>query len=86
MAILWFFPNKTTYQGTFSFSAFRGRPRGRTLASKPRRFAVRSIHSAPPNGVPRSTLRRKRANSASVSGVLTYSIQRAGRGTGPASR
>src|SRR5262249_40907476 len=62
-----------------------GRPGGRSEDSKPSAAAVRSTHAAEPNGVPRSTLRRKAASSASLFGSCTSSSQAACRGTGPGS-
>jgi hypothetical protein len=59
-------------KGTFYFYAsFGGRPRGRRLDSRPRRRAARSIQLGSPNGVPRTTLCRTRANSAAVKGSCT---------------
>ena len=71
--------------GTFYFSgafAFRGRPRGRRLASNPRRLAVRVIQPLDPKGVPRLTLARRAASSMAVSGAFTRATQFRGRGTG----
>lgn len=71
--------------GTFYFSgttAFRGRPRGRRLASSPRRLAVRMTQAGDPKGVARFTLVRRAASSAAVSGAFTRATQLRGRGTG----
>jgi hypothetical protein len=65
---------------------FFGRPRGRNVVSRPRRRTVRSLHDSLPNGLPRFMQRRSAFNSASVWGVLTCSIQWAGRGVGQAAR
>jgi len=60
-------------QGTFYFSTgLRGRPRGRRLASGPRRRAISAAHASAPKGVLRVTLCRMRASSVSVMAVFTY--------------
>src|SRR5262245_54244316 len=74
-------------KGTFYFSArlssFRGRPRGRRLASRPKRFAVAVAQRGEPSGAPRFTLRRTASNSASVSGSFTRATSFRPRSTGP---
>src|SRR6266446_9494910 len=79
-------PESSGNSNDWSAAAFRGRPRGRRLASKPRRRAVLSIHTELPNGRPRRRLSRSRSTSTSVCGSLTWRNQSAGRGTGPGSR
>jgi hypothetical protein len=61
---------------------FGGLPRGRRLASSPKRLAVTWAHSSSPNGVPRFTLRRMLSKSASVIGAFKWASQVRGRGTG----
>ena len=63
----------------------RGRPRGRSVDSKPKRFAVLCCHGPSPNGAPRTTDRRNASSSASVCAAWTCSRQRLGIGTGPSS-
>ncbi len=63
---------------------FLGRPRGRSVVSRPNRRPACSLHDAPPNGQPRCTLRRIACNSSSVCGALTCSIQPGLRGNGHA--
>lgn len=74
-----------TGMGTFYFSgalAFRGRPRGRRLASSPRRLAVRETQAEEPKGAARFTLLRRAESSIAVSGAFTRATQLRGRGTG----
>jgi hypothetical protein len=53
--------------GTFYFSGvFRGRPRGRSVDSRPKRRAVRCCQVSLPKGLPRSMLVRTAANSSLV--------------------
>ncbi len=47
------------------FSGFLGLPCGRRVLSSPRRATICSVQAGSPNGLPRFTLRRKAANSAS---------------------
>src|SRR5207237_1308400 len=68
-----------------SGAALRGRPRGRRLASIPKRLAASCTQAACPKGRPRWMHSRRLSTSASVCGWLTYSNQPAGRATGPAS-
>ena len=71
--------------GTFYFfgtASFRGRPRGRRLASNPKRRAVRVTQAGEPKGVARFTLWRRAESSIAVSGALTRATQFRGRGTG----
>ncbi len=73
-------------KGTFYFIApFRGRPRGRSVNSSPSFPAVRRCHLGAPKGLPRTTLVRSAASSASVCGWFTHWSQSAPRGTGPGS-
>ena len=62
------------------FASRRGRPGGRNVDSRPRRFAVACCQTVSPNGVPPCGLRRNAFNSASVSTWWTYSSH---RGPGP---
>jgi hypothetical protein len=71
-------------KGTFYFSAFRGRPRGRIVACNPRRLAAIFTQLSAPNGVPRAMLRRIASSSASLCGRFTTLVQFAGRATGEA--
>ena len=50
---------------------FLGRPRGRTVDSRPSRRTARPLHGSSPNGLPRCTLRRIAANSDSDSAEFT---------------
>ena len=45
----------------FGATSLRGRPRGRRLASSPRRVAVRMTQAGAPKGVPRFMLHRRAA-------------------------
>ena len=65
-------------------SAFRGRPRGRRVVSRPSAATVRLTHIGPPSGQPRATLVRTRSNSASACLPFTSANQCAapGRVTG----
>jgi len=67
-------------KGTFYF--FRGRPRGRSDDSRPRWFAVRSVHRSSPKGVPRAMLRRTDSSSPFVCAKLTRASQLRGQGIG----
>jgi YD repeat-containing protein len=70
-----------TEMGTFYFVwGFGGRPRGRRLASSPRRRAVWAAHASVPNGAPRVRLCRMRASSASVMAAFTQVTSPPGRG------
>jgi hypothetical protein len=53
------------------YLAFVGRPRGRSVVSRPSRWTVFPLHWLPPNGLPRIMLRRTAANSPALSGRLT---------------
>ncbi len=66
------------------FCCFLGRPRGRSVISRPRRRTILSDHEASPNGQPRLTARRRAASSASVCAVFTSFTQRLGRSRGQA--
>ena len=59
--------------------AFRGRPSGRTVCSRPRSLTVRRTHFSSPYGRPLSMLTRTRSNSFVVKGALTRAVQFAGR-------
>jgi hypothetical protein len=59
-----------------------GRPRRLSVDRSPNCLAVRSIQPLWPYGLPRQRQRRMAANSASVCGWLTCSVQSAGLGRG----
>ena len=63
---------------------FLGRPRGRSVLSRPNRQTICSDHKASPKGHPRFTERRSADNSASVCGESTSSTQFARRRNGQA--
>ena len=66
------------------YSPFFGRPRGRTVDSKPSRAAVRLSHESRPYGTPRRTQRRNDSISAAVCGWFTSERQLRERSTGHA--
>ncbi len=61
---------------------FRGRPRGRSVDSRPNRSVVLFCHRASTNGHARSTDLRSASNSPSVCASFTNATQFLGRGTG----
>ncbi len=61
--------------------AFRGRPSGRTVCSRPRSLTVSRTHFSSPYGHPLSMLTRTRSNSFVVKGALTRAVHFAGRST-----
>jgi hypothetical protein len=81
--ILGSFPRNTPSSSGCANPRPHGRPGACRLDSRPSCSAVRSTQPVLPYGLPRCTLRRGAANSASVCGVWTRSSQPAGRGTGP---
>src|SRR5947209_6447363 len=64
----------------------RGRPRERSVCSRPNSLAARPAHRGEPKGLPRFTLLRTASSSALGMGRLTRASQSAGRGTGHSSR
>ena len=69
--------------GVFSHDPL-GRPRGRNVASIPKRFAMRCTHPSSPKGLPRCTLTRSASNSDAVCGRFTRATQSRGGSTGQA--
>lgn len=61
---------------------FLGRPRGRSVHSRPNRRTVPAVHAADPYGVPRCTDRRSCAKFSSLSGSLTLSTHWRGHDPG----
>ncbi len=61
---------------------FFGRPRARSVASRPKRLAIDRCQSGSPSGLFLRTARRTASKSASVCGSLTCSTQARGRGNG----
>ena len=72
---------KKRCQVDFSGS-FLGRPRGRTVVCRASRLTVRAVHTSPPYGRPRRTLRRNASSSACDCGRPTRLIQSRGGSTG----
>ncbi len=62
----------------------RGRPRGRSVWSKPSALAIRRVHASPPAGRLRVRQSFTIFSSASLCGKFTVSSHRDGRGTGHA--
>ena len=60
-------PRSPGARDSYFFGSFRGRPRGRKVAPRPRRAAVARTHLGPPKGVPRLTLLRSTASSSGSS-------------------
>jgi len=70
------------FGGSVGIDFFFGRPRGRSVDSRPNRRAINSTQFDCPNGLPRRIAQRMPSSSLSPSGSLTRRIQLADRASG----